>query len=123
MTGIVPNPTISQYRGAGFQQTGSIMGVGGGVGDFAADVTYSTKPGAQVLTSGLTGVGVNKTITTTTNINPTLVGTVGTTSSVMGIGGGTGDYAADVTYSTNPNYAAIPGGVTPIANNNIKAFL
>ena len=73
------------------------MGIGGGTGDLAADVTYSTKPGGQVL-SGLTGLGV----TTITN-----GGTVGSTGSVMGVGGGTGDYAADVTYSTNPNYTAI----------------
>ena len=111
------NPTLVGAVGT----TGSVMGIGGGVGDYASDVTYSTKPGAQVLT-GLTGVGVNKTITTT-NVSPTLVGTVGTTGSVMGVGGGVGDYAADVTYSTNPNFAAIPGGVTPIANNNITTYL
>ena len=27
---------------------GSLMGVGGGVGDNAADVTYSTKPNIQI---------------------------------------------------------------------------
>ena len=32
---------------------GSIMGVGGGVGDYAADVTYSTKPNAQLIYGGL----------------------------------------------------------------------
>ena len=33
--------------------TGSIMGIGGGVGDYAADVTYSTKPNAPLLGTGL----------------------------------------------------------------------
>lgn len=32
---------------------GIIMWVGGGVGDFAADVTYSTKPNAQMVYGGL----------------------------------------------------------------------
>ena len=50
--------------------------------DFAADVTYSTKPNATLNTVG-TGV-VN-------------------TTSLMGVGGGVQDFAADVTYSTKPD--------------------
>ena len=66
---------------------GSLMGVGGGVGDYAADVTYSTKP------------------------NGPLLGATGTAGSLMGVGGDVGDYAADVTYSTKPNARLVYGGL------------
>ena len=78
---------------------GSIMGVGAGVGDYAADVTYSTKPNAPLL-----GTGLMTTTTTTRNV-------VGTPGSIIGVGGGVGDYAADVTYSTKPNAQLIYGGL------------
>ena len=43
--------TTTQYglgaTGVGYATTGRIMGVGGGVQDYAADVTYSTKPELQ----------------------------------------------------------------------------
>ena len=78
-----------QYGGAAMAVStgGSVMGVGGGVGDYAADVTYSTKPNDPL------NVNVKK-ITTTTQY--------GGTGSIMGVGGGIGDAAADVTYSTKP---------------------
>ena len=76
--------------------TGSVMGVGGGIGNNAPDVTYTTRPGAQVL--GTTGI--NKTVVTTTQTTPNVVG-IGS-GSVMGVGGGIGDNAVDITYSTNP---------------------
>ena len=96
LSGAVPNPTISTYRGVGFQQTGSIMGVGGGIGDNAADITYSTRPGGQVL--GTTGINKTVVTTTQTQTTPNIIGT----GSVMGVGGGIGNNAPDVTYTTRP---------------------
>ena len=87
------------------------MGVGGGIGDAAVDVTYSTKPDSQTLNTLNYGtgsystssyefspVGVENVGLTTTGGNAV----VNTTGNVMGFGAG-GDSAIDVTYSTKPD--------------------
>ena len=82
------------------------MGVGGGVGDLAQDVTYSTKP------NNIYGGGV--TVTTSTTGNTLGVGggsLVGVGGSIMGVGGGVGDLAQDVTYSTKPDNRLVYGGI------------
>ena len=92
-------------------QGGLVMGVGGGVGDEAQDVTFSTK------NIDGTAFGTTKTTTTTTTTRYGYTQNQGagltTTSSsyqmgqaggeglVMGVGGGVQDDAVDVTYSTN----------------------
>ncbi len=89
------------------QSEGLVMGVGGGVGDNARDVTFGTKN-----TDG-TAYGTTKTTTTTTTTQYGLAPTSGTglttTSTqyqmgqgegnglIMGVGGGVLDDAADVT--------------------------
>ena len=78
--------------------SGSIMGVGGGVGDLAADVTYSTKPDNNQVYN----TGIMQTTTTTT-------GSTFGTGNIMGVGGGIGDLASDVTYSTKPDNNQIYG--------------
>ena len=97
----------TQYGvGTGYNTTGSIMGVGGGVGDLAQDVTYSTKP------NNIYGGGV--TVTTSTTGNTLGVGggsLVGVGGSIMGVGGGVGDLAQDVTYSTKPDNRLVYGGI------------
>ena len=82
-----PLTGIGNMQGLG---VGTTMSVGGGMGDAAADITYSTKPNNLISNYG-TGA-----ITTTTNYN---LGVGGTTGSVMGVVGGIGDAAADITYS------------------------
>ena len=93
------------------QGGGIVMGVGGGVGDEAQDVTFSTN------NIDGTAFGTTKTTTTTTTTHYGLGQTQGTglatTSAsyqfgqaggegiVMGVGGGVEDNAVDVTYSTN----------------------
>jgi hypothetical protein len=106
-----------------YNTTGSIIGVGGGMHDYAADVTYSTKPNNNVLGTGVAVTTTGSTLGTglvgstlgTGVVGSTLgtgvVGsTVGTTS-IMGVGGGVHDYAADVTYSTKPNNNILGTGV------------
>ena len=88
-TVLAPTTTLQTVGTIRTTTTGSVMGVGGGIHDSAADVTYSTKP----------DIGVGATTTTTTQYG-TGVG-YATTGSVMGVGG-VHDYAADVTYSTKP---------------------
>ena len=123
----------------GLPPTGTLMGIGGGVGDNAQDVTYSTKSN-QGFAFGTGGAGQTTTTTTTTTTQygagaggagegGLLLGVGGegagaglglgagqtttTTSTtygisgegagsglLMGVGGGVGDEAADVTYST-----------------------
>ena len=85
---------------------GLLMGVGGGVGDKAQDVTFSTR------NLDGTAFGTTKTTTTTTTTHYNLGQTEGqglTTTYqfgqgqnglVMGVGGGVEDNAVDVTYST-----------------------
>ena len=99
--------------------TGSVMGVGGGVGDDAVDVTYSTKPdqvavGAPAYTTS-SAFNVGQTTTTTTTTTGGYMGIGGTnittTGSVMGVGGGIGDDAVDVTYSTKPDQAIVGTGL------------
>ena len=70
-----------------------VMDVDGRVGDESADITYSAKPDIN-----------NMELSSQTNISG--FNTVGQTSriisqgSIMGVGGGVGDEAVDVTYST-----------------------
>ena len=93
-TVLAPTATLQTVGTIGTAATGSIMGVGGGIQDAAADVTYSTKPDL--------GLGTTTTTTTTRyGIGATNIG-YATTGSIMGVGGGVHDYAADVTYSTKP---------------------
>ena len=107
----------------------SVMGVGGGVGDNAADVTYSTKPDAQAQATNInagafvsTSSGYNTTygqdaglgaLQYAQTIYPTVVNsatasttgnvmTANSAENVMGFGQG-GDEAIDVTYSTKPD--------------------
>ena len=110
--------TATQYGVGSVGYNTSIMGVGGGVQDYAADVTYSTKPNPTLNTVATTGyntsiMGVGggvqdfaADVTYSTKPNATL-NTVGTgvvnTTSLMGVGGGVQDFAADVTYSTKPD--------------------
>ena len=92
----------------------TVMGVGGGVGDFASDVGYSTKPNIPINSQPAVGYGstaINTTYNTTTQTNSAL----GTT--VMGVGGGVGDFAADVGYSTKPN---IPINNLNLENTNLN---
>ena len=82
-------------------QQGNVMGVGGGVGDDAVDVTYSTKPDNQNYNLGSIGFQTN---TTGFQASTTEFATTSsTTGSIMGVGGGVGDNAVDVTYSTKPD--------------------
>ena len=113
--------------------TSTAMGVGGGIGDDAVDVTYSTKPENQIQTAnyalgsfGTTGLGTTTTTTTTINNMQTLAGnTMATTTggNIMGFGQG-GDAAIDVTYSTKPenqiqtaNYGVASFATTSYDNN------
>ena len=97
-------------------QGGLIMGVGGGVGDDAPDVTFSTK------NNDGTTFGTTKTTTTTTTTQYGLGQTQGTgletttnalqyaqnggEGLIMGVGGGVEDNAVDVTYSINTGMSA-----------------
>ena len=109
---------------------GSIMGVGGGIGDNAADVTYSTKPNAQGQAVNLQG---NAYATSSFEYGQGLSQTAGagaimtgntmstTTGGVMGFGAG-GDNAIDVTYSTKAdaqNVGLVNTGVSQITNTGI----
>ena len=93
-------------EGLGLPMGGNVMSVGGGVGDEAVDVTYSTKNNqAFDFGAGATGQTTTTTTTTTTHYNFNSssgegegVG-VGGEGLVMGVGGA-GDSAVDVTYST-----------------------
>ena len=131
------NPQISTGYAVngGIGGTGNLQGfhtgamtVGGGVGDDAVDVTYSTKPDVQVqqqvvtnLNSGAyasssfdynlsngQNVGLGTTVAGTTvpaMVQSTMASTAGsvmTGENVMGFGQG-GDDAIDVTYSTKPD--------------------
>ena len=103
------------------QSEGLVMGVGGGVGDNARDVTFGTKN-----TDG-TAYGTTKTTTTTTTTQYGLAPTSGTglttTSTqyqmgqgegnglIMGVGGGVLDDAADVTYSTKSGMNTVGQGL------------
>jgi hypothetical protein len=98
-TNLGVNQGISE---AGISHTGSIMGVGEGIGDNAVDVTYSTKPNTNMNI----GSPTYNTITTefsTQGREISQIGVTSTSGSVMGVGGGVGDDAVDVTYSTKPN--------------------
>ena len=78
---------------------GNVMSVGGGVGDDAVDVTYSTKS-FQVFGFGVGTTGQTTTITTTTTTEYNYESSFGEVEGlVMGVGGD-GDTAVDVTYST-----------------------
>jgi hypothetical protein len=98
--------TTTTEGGMSMGAGGSIIGVGGGVGDDAADVTYSTKPN-NPFASNIGNVNVKKITTTTTT---TQYG--GGAGSVIGVGGGIGDNAVDVTYSTKPNNQSTLGAMT-----------
>ena len=109
--------TTSQISGA----VGSVMGVGG-FGDNAVDVTYSTKPNNPFASEV-------RRVTTTTTTSQYGAGAMNVGGgSVMGVGGGVGDNAADVTYSTKPDQAIVTRlqGVTtskvlsPIINTTIR---
>lgn len=79
---------------------GSIMGVGGGVGDEAVDVTYSTKPDNNIKFASRTFTST----ATTTNVTQNLEGAaISSNSTIMSVGGGVEDEAVDVTYSTKPD--------------------
>ena len=91
-----------------------IMGVGGGVGDAAVDVTYSTKPNEGNINLGI-GTG---TVTTTTTTKETTFGMGQNVGSVMGVGGGVGDAAVDVTYSTKPDNKGVVLGYGGISGLN-----
>ena len=87
---------------------GSVMGVGGGIGDEAVDVTYSTKPDNKISTLGSPTYNTITTEYSTASGGVTTVGVGGagvisSSGSVMGVGGGIGDEAVDVTYSTKPD--------------------
>jgi len=97
-------------------QGGLVMGVGGGVGDEAQDVTFSTK------NIDGTAFGTTKTTTTTTTTryeygqnqgaglattsSSYQMGQAGGEGLVMGVGGGVQDDAVDVTYSSNTGLKA-----------------
>ena len=78
--------------------SGIIMGVGGGIMDGAADITYSTKPDVQ--TNTIVEQNINSTSTIVQNKK---VETISTTGNIMTVGGGVGDDAVDVTYSSKPD--------------------
>ena len=147
--GINNNPSIQQTENmTGLY--GNVMTVGGGVGDNAVDVTYSTKPDTQNINAGTTystasynynnnnlrfsnGGGLMR--VNSGNLNSSFNSGYSTasyevygrprqrlysassydfrnrpnlgynvnTGTVLGVGGGVGDAAADVTYSTKPD--------------------
>ena len=94
-------------------QQENVMGVGGGVGDDAVDITYSTKPDNPNYNVGSFGFQTNgaEFQTSSTGFQTTGFQTSTTefatsssaTGSIMGVGGGVGDNAVDVTYSTKPD--------------------
>ena len=89
---------------------GTVMGVGGGVGDAAQDVTYSTKTQEYSLGAGVTGQ-TTTTTTTTKQYGYNASSTTGATTTgglLMGVGGA-GDSAVDVAYSTNAGGVAATG--------------
>ena len=93
--------------------TGNVMSVGGGVGDEAVDVTYSTK-NPQGFAFGTGGEGQTTTTTTTTttqyNYGASSGEGIGSGGLLMGVGGA-GDTAVDVTYSTNANGGGVGLGI------------
>ena len=94
------------------------MGVSEATGDNAVDVTYSTKP------DNINVLG-QKTFVTTTTTNAYDLGMVQgsegvmveTGSKIMGVGGGVGDEAVDVTYSTKPDNYGLNIGQETISKN------
>ena len=89
-------------------QQENVMGVGGGFGDDAVDITHSTKPDNPNYNMGSFGFQTNGTEfqTSTTGFQTTtteFATTSSSTGSIMGVGGGVGDNAVDVTYSTKPD--------------------
>ena len=117
------NSTQNVVSSGGIISTGgSVMGVGGGIGDNAVDVTYSTKPNNPFASEV-------RRVTTTTTTSQYGAGAMNIGGgSVMGVGGGVGDNAADVTYSTKPDQAIVTRlqGVTtskvlsPIINTTVR---
>ena len=112
--------------------SGSVIRVGGGgVGDDAVDVTYSTKPNNNIV---LRAGALTTTTTTTTTTERYGMGmglgqisgeetTVSATGNVMSVGGGAGDEAVDVTYSTKQDNGEIRigmGEISRIATNTIS---
>ena len=89
------NSSLNQINSS--VENGNLMGVGGGIGDDAEDVTYSTKPNNPFAQNSNMKVKVKKVTETTTIQYENEPG------HVMGVGGGFGDDADDVTYSTKPN--------------------
>ncbi len=84
------------------------MSVGGDVEDNAPDITYSTKPNNNSIS-----FKSERFVTNSNNSNFANQGATGllpTKENIMGVGGGVGDEAVDVTYSTKPD----------IINNNIN---
>ena len=119
-------PGYNINSGNGLTQTigGSVMGVGGGIEDYAADITYSTKPNAPVQAVNLQGnassyqygYGVGQAAGGSAFMTGNTMAT--TNGSVMGFGAG-GDSAIDVTYSTKPdaqNIAFANTGINQITN-------
>ena len=114
-------------QGREVSQTENVLGVGGGIGEDAVDVSYSTKPDNNI------GLGA-KTFTTTTTTTTNRYGlgfgqisgeetTISGSEKVMGVGGGVGDKAVDVNYSTKPDNGGIRMGyeeISRMATNTIS---
>ena len=63
LSGAVPSPTIGQFNDVGFKPTGSIMGVDRRIGDYAADITYtSIRPSQGALNKSIVMPKVNNPI-------------------------------------------------------------
>jgi hypothetical protein len=122
-------PGYNISSGNGLTQTigGNVMGVGGGIEDAAADITYSTKPNVPVqavnlqgnATSYEYGYGVGQAAGGAAFMTQNTMAT--TNGSVMGFGAG-GDSAIDVTYSTKPdaqNAALVNTEINQFTNTGI----
>ena len=88
---------------------GTVMGVGGGVQNAAADVTYSTNPDSQKL-GFVNGKYDLTTIEYGRGDNVISTG-INNNTHIMGVGGA-GNSAVDVTYSTKPSPGVVDLGIT-----------
>jgi hypothetical protein len=106
--------TTAQYGiGAGVAYNGKIMGVSEGVGDLAADVTYSTKPDSNSAASVIEGnnVGLATTVGSTIGLGATVGNTIGlgtTVGSTIGLG----TTGSTVGYGTTASQYAMGTGAT-----------
>ena len=146
LSGAVPSPTIGQFNDVGFKPTGSIMGVDRRIGDYAADITYtSIRPSQGALNKSIVMPKVNNPIVGTyrhnspdiaysraqraglgATTNNTIIASGATPNvvkrgSFMDIDGIKGDNSANITYTANPTTQNIALGPTnnPIITSGV----